>query len=34
LDSSNMPADKIADIVIDRAKKTEADNARQIEKND
>jgi predicted cytidylate kinase len=34
LDSSNMPAEKIADTVIERAKKAEAENARQIEEID
>lgn len=34
LDSSNMAAEKIADLVIQSAKKTEAENARQIEKID
>ena len=34
LDSSNMPAAKIADTVIERAKKAEAENARQIEEID
>jgi predicted cytidylate kinase len=32
LDSSNMSAEKIAETVIERAKKAGADNARQIEK--
>jgi len=31
LDSSNMPADKIADTIIEKARKAEAENARQIE---
>lgn len=31
LDSSNTPADKIADMIIEKARKTEAENARQIE---
>ncbi len=34
LDSSNMAAEKIADLVIQSAKKSEAENARQIEKID
>ena len=34
LDSSEMSAEEIADIVIERAKKTEAENARQIEEID
>jgi predicted cytidylate kinase len=34
LDSSNMPAEKIADTVVERAKKAEAENARQNEEID
>jgi len=34
IDSSNLPADKIAEMIVEHARKAEAENAHQIEKAD